>query len=99
MPGATSAIAECRRHRAASSVLACVVAMLAMAAAGEARAAEYCVVCAEPDATYRCDAAEVAAGTRDTGAQLLCIQDIARRAGHKTCTIQRGASAGCGGRE
>ena len=62
-----------------------------------ALAAEFCVVCGEPDGIYRCIAADVSAASRDTGAQLQCIQDIARRAGHKTCTIERAAGAVCNG--
>lgn len=72
-----------------SSVPACLPAV----------AAEFCVVCGEPDGIYRCIAAEVSAASRDTGAQLQCIQEIARRAGHKTCTIQRTADSACSGPE
>lgn len=87
-----------RRERALRR-LAASAGTAVLAAATAADAAEYCVACAQPDATYRCIAPEVSAAARDTGTQLLCIQDIARRAGHKTCTIQRTADSACSGPE
>lgn len=74
--------------------LACVAAL---ASGGSAlSAAEYCVACSGPDARYRCsmDAAGLAG---DTGAQLACIQDIARRAGHAACAVDRTPATSCEG--
>lgn len=87
-----------RRERALRT-LAASAGTAVLAAATAADAVEYCVACAEPDATYRCIAPEVSAAARDTGTQLLCIQDIARRAGHKTCTIERKPQGACEGAE
>lgn len=87
-----------RRERALRR-LAASAGTAVLAAATAADAAEYCVACAQPDATYRCIAPEVSAAARDTGTQLLCIQDIARRAGHKTCTIERKPQGTCEGAE
>lgn len=103
MPASTLAIADSGqrtgRRAAIRALLAVSAGVLATGLGDGARAAEYCVVCAEPAATYRCVAADVTAGSRDAGARLACIQDIARRAGHQTCAIDRSPAAVCAGRE
>lgn len=88
-----------RRAATRRSAIRALLALVTSSATAflPALAAEFCVVCGEPDGIYRCIAADVSAASRDTGAQLQCIQDIARRAGHKTCTIERAAGAVCNG--
>ena len=53
-------------------------------------AAEICVTCSDPAATYRCalegdDSARPAA----PGALLVCIKELARRGGHTSCSVER----------
>jgi len=63
-----------------------------------AAAAEYCVVCAGPDATYRCvfEGSPEGAGT-DPRAQLLCIKQLAEAGGHESCSVTRTAASPCSG--
>src|SRR5690349_4877573 len=79
-----------------------VIAMATLGAAALAQssaASEYCVVCAGPDATYRCQVGGVAPTGRETDPrlQLLCISEIAKSGAHDSCSIDRKAtSAGAG---
>lgn len=83
-----------RATRRLARILACLAAVVSGPTA--LGAAEYCVACSGPDARYRC-AMDGAGLAGDTGAQLACIQDIARRAGHATCAIDRTPVESCNG--
>ena len=67
------------------------------AALGAAAAAqEYCVVCSEPSALYRC----VIDGAQPQGGQplqMLCVTAMAKAGGHGTCTVKRGTVFDCDG--
>jgi hypothetical protein len=67
------------------------------AALGAAAAAqEYCVVCSEPTALYRC----VIDGAQPQGGQplqMLCVTAMAKAGGHSTCTVKRGTVFDCDG--
>ena len=55
-----------------------------------AMAAETCVTCSGPTATYRCalDGSD-ASRTADPALQVLCITELAKRGGHSSCSIDR----------
>lgn len=79
-------------HRLARTLLVCLAAS---AAAGPAAAAEYCVACTGPDATYRC---EVGTGSNaDPRAWLICITELAKEGGHDSCSVDRKAPVPCPG--
>lgn len=81
------------RKRRSSAVICCVVGV-----ATSAGAAELCVVCEGPSATYRCSTdALPASNPADTRAQLLCISELARAGGHDRCAVAREASGPCNG--
>jgi len=62
---------------------------------GAAAAQEYCVVCSEPSALYRC----VIDGAQPGGQplQMLCVTAMARAGGHGTCSVKRGTVFDCDG--
>jgi hypothetical protein len=66
-----------------------------------AAAAEVCVVCSSPDATYRCtvDEASLIARYRsgDRVLQLLCISELAKAGGHTKCRVSRDPTGFCAG--
>lgn len=68
------------------------------ALAGGAVAAEFCVTCTEPDASYTCEVRglnpQAAAGMQG---QMLCIKSLAAESSHKTCGVNRNTSAACSG--
>lgn len=61
------------------------------ALAHSAAATEYCVVCAGPEATYRCqvDGAPASGSETDPRMQLLCISQLAKAGQHDNCSINR----------
>ena len=63
--------------------------------AGQASAQEYCVVCKDPEATYRCSLK----ATKPAGMplKLLCITTMAREGGHGSCSVQGGTVFDCRG--
>ena len=67
------------------------LAVVAVSAASlSAQAGEVCVACAEPAASYRCALEGADPSAIDgPGIQLLCIKELASRAGHKSCSIDR----------
>lgn len=72
--------------------------LLALGAAGEAMALEYCVSCEGPAAMYRC----VVEGTpdgpgSDPGTSLYCISEMAAKGRHQSCSVARGAPFPCPG--
>ena len=77
-------------------LLAGCVALLCHGA--PARAAEYCVSCSGPDATYRCKIEGTPDGSgEDPRAQLLCIRQLAESGAHESCSVARTASYPCPG--
>jgi type IV secretory pathway VirB10-like protein len=56
-------------------------------------ASEYCVVCAGPDATYKCQVdGPPGSNNSDPRQQLLCISELAKLGGHDSCSINRKAA-------
>jgi hypothetical protein len=85
---------EMLSHRAA--LVAAVVA--ANSLAPDAVAGNYCVVCYEPDAVYRCVIEGVAANLpADPRHQIQCIKELAQAGAHKRCSVERFTAAGCDG--
>lgn len=72
--------------------------LLALGAAGEAMALEYCVSCEGPAAMYRCviEGTPDGAGS-DPGASLYCISEMAAKGRHASCSVARGAPFPCPG--
>src|SRR5262249_52759349 len=66
---------------------------------GTAWGAEVCVVCSEPDATYRCvvEHGEKAQQFRGGGRvlQYLCITELAKAGHHASCRISSDVGSGC----
>lgn len=61
-------------------------------------AAEYCVTCSGPDATYRCQIGSAGGETRaDPRSQFLCISELARLGGHQSCSVNRVQEGDCDG--
>jgi hypothetical protein len=78
------------------SVLAACLSLMSLS--GLARAAEYCVSCAGPDAAYRCKIEGTPDGPGDDPrAQLLCIRQLAESGAHESCSVARSASYPCPG--
>lgn len=71
--------------------------LAAVALPSGASAIEHCVVCAGPDAVYRCRIDTVATGRREAAAQLVCITTLAQDGGHQSCSVRRAASEVCPG--
>ena len=61
------------------------------------RAADYCVTCSNPDQTYLCQSHNSLGVIAGSGGQLSCITVLAKRGGHDSCSVARGASADCDG--
>jgi hypothetical protein len=66
---------------------------------GAAAAAELCVVCSEPAATYRCSVEHAEGADQFRGAdkliQYVCISQLAKAGGHGSCKVGRDAGAPC----
>jgi hypothetical protein len=79
--------------------LAIAMATLAAALAQSASATEYCVVCAGPDVTYRCQVEGTAPSGQeiDPRLQLLCISQLAKAGQHDNCSMNRKPSETCPG--
>jgi hypothetical protein len=81
--------------RKSCALIACLI--LAGFAEGLS-AAEYCVSCSGPDASYRCAIADTPEGSPpDPRAQLLCITQLAENGGHETCSVMRNPVTPCEG--
>lgn len=82
-----------RRHSATC------VTMLIVAAPSMAAAQSICVDCTDPDRNYRCSIknAERVQNVRGAsrGLEFLCISEIARLNGHKTCRVNTTFSGPC----
>ena len=63
-----------------------------------AHAQEFCVVCAGPEASYRClIGGNVHQATRIARGQFLCITELARSGGHTSCSASRAQATPCAG--
>ncbi len=77
------------------------LAIVAIACPGLASAGELCVVCAKPDATYRCTVdqstqfAKFKFGEEVQGH--ICTKVLAKKGSHEHCTVVQNASAACDG--
>lgn len=80
-----------RHHLTASCVL------LAMASSAPAHAAQHCVICDAPSATYLCEAQNGPGILAANGGQLACITELAKRGGHDSCSVIRQAASQCDG--
>ncbi len=58
-----------------------------------------CVVCTDPDQTYRCSALREDGTPGNSGYQFLCISEIAREMGHRSCAVRRQNIKDCDGIE
>lgn len=78
-------------------------AITLLAAAASVSAQPVCVVCERPSASYRClldPHVAVAEGKKTQRLlTLACIQDIAKRYGHESCGVRRGAVGPCIGED
>jgi hypothetical protein len=80
--------------------MVCALVVASVGTAGAA-AADVCVVCSGPDATYRCtvdqanDIGRYRSGDRVL--QMLCISELARAGGHTKCRVSRDATGFCAG--
>ncbi len=64
----------------------------------EADAQEHCISCSEPDAQYSCIVQSNGTLPPEAASRLHCIKELARRAGHRTCSVRRqSAESGCAG--
>jgi hypothetical protein len=73
-----------------------LLAPLLFVVATGAHAQEYCVVCSEPRAVYRC----VIDGAQPQGGQplqMLCVTAMAKAGGHGACKVTRGTVFDCDG--
>jgi hypothetical protein len=80
--------------------LAIAMATLTAAALAQSAAAtEYCVVCAGPETTYRCQVEGTPADGQETDPrlQLLCISQLAKAGQHDNCSINRKPAETCTG--
>jgi hypothetical protein len=76
----------------ANAVMRWGVALSCLAAgAASAAAQEYCVVCTEPAAMYRCVIENPQPGAAQS-LQVLCVTSLARESGHGQCSVQRGVT-------
>lgn len=66
---------------------------------GMAAAAEYCVVCDAPAASYRCVVEGAQAPGRALNDRISCIKDIARAGGHESCAVANTPVTSCSGAE
>jgi hypothetical protein len=70
---------------------------LALVVTVSADAAELCVKCTGPDASYACIVGANANATMDTVAKLYCITALAKSGPHASCSIDRTAAPPCRG--
>jgi hypothetical protein len=80
---------------------AMVCGFVASVCMARALAAEVCVVCTGPDATYRCTVDQASKIERlrsgDRALQYMCITALAKAGGHTKCRVSRDASGFCAG--
>lgn len=71
-------------------------ALFVVAAASPA-AADVCVTCTNPTATYNCKIDGATLATDDPRFKLLCITSLAKSGGHASCSANRATTATCSG--
>lgn len=64
---------------------------------GLAETQDYCVICSDPDQTYRCQLNTLGASSGNKGMQLYCIIRLSKDGGHKSCAVRAASSAVCEG--
>lgn len=74
-----------------------VMGAAALAGAASANAAELCVKCTGPDASYACVIDGMSSATVDTVPKLYCITALAKAGAHASCSIDRTMTAPCPG--
>ena len=90
-------VPDCTLGRTAPAHVAAACSVL-LASTWPGTAAEYCVSCSGPDATYRCAVEGAPAeGGIDPRAQLACITELARSGGHDSCAVSRATAEHCPG--
>lgn len=68
-----------------------------LASAGQHGAGQHCVVCTNPEKIYLCEAQNVPGLLAANGGQLACITELAKRAGHDSCSVTKRAGTQCDG--
>lgn len=86
-----------RKTRAVADALSIVAALVAASAAASGAAADICVACTGPDASYACKVDTAAMPSDDPRLKLLCITELAKAGGHQSCTVSRAVTAPCPG--
>lgn len=74
------------------------LALFACAFAAPATAAEYCVTCTGPDASYACSIGSAGATVDDAALKLYCITELAKKGPHESCAVERAKAAPCAGK-
>lgn len=69
--------------------------LIAAFAPGAALASELCVSCAGPEAVYRCEPEGF--GADASRAAWVCVTELAKLEGHKSCAVDRRAAGPCDG--
>jgi hypothetical protein len=81
---------------------AIVCGFVASVCTARALAADVCVVCTGPDATYRCTTNQASKLERlrggDRAQHYVCITALAKAGGHTKCRVSRDASGFCAGK-
>jgi hypothetical protein len=88
-----------QRQRVIGRAIVC--GFVASVCTARALAAEVCVVCTGPDATYRCTADQASKIERlrggDRALHYMCITALAKAGGHTKCRVSRDGSGFCAG--
>lgn len=74
-----------------------IMGIAAVLGAAAANAAELCVKCTGPDASYACVIDGMSSATVDTVPKLYCITSLAKAGAHASCSIDRTTTAPCPG--
>ena len=77
-------------------VLVLATAMLA-ASSGAFAGESYCIKCAGPDVTYKCEILAPPVGQPAQSLKLFCIYRLAKEGGHASCAVRTAAGAQCDG--
>lgn len=76
---------------------------LTFAVAASARAQEVCVTCSDPDVSYKCSVKDAEKASQVRGAtkalEFLCITELARQGGHRSCRASRDYVGPCLGQQ
>ncbi|MFN0217515.1 MAG: hypothetical protein ACKVP4_01745 [Hyphomicrobium sp.] len=86
-----------RRHVAGPNAISGLAAAIALIAVADLAAADVCVTCTGPDASYACAIDGDQLPSEDSRLKLLCITELAKAGGHQSCTVSRAVTAPCPG--